>query len=77
MTIRNIVLSNTQNFLKISKVDNKNSNERSELSNIVTKTMSKTERKEWIYNHVDDTIIGLIIYSMNDSEVENELNKIE
>ena len=77
MTIRNIVLSNTQNFLKISKVDNKNSNERYELSNIVTKTMSKTERKEWIYNHVDDTIIGLIIYSMNDSEVENELNKIE
>jgi hypothetical protein len=58
-------------------MDNKSSDERSELSNIVIKTMSETERKEWIYNHVDDAIIGLIIYSMNDSEVENELNKIK
>lgn len=58
-------------------MDNKGSVERTNLSDIITNKMSENERKEWIYNHADNTIIGLIIYSMNDNEVNDELNKIK
>jgi hypothetical protein len=47
------------------------------LAKVVLHDMTLQERKDWIYQHLDDDQMLWIISEMSEDEVEQELNKIK
>ena len=48
-----------------------------EILDAVINAMTEQERKNWIYQHVDNAMIKHIIANMTDEEIDKELKKVK